>query len=156
MAGEDPEIVEVQPGQTIAIRLKDGVLHRLYLDRLDERSESIRGEVLSVDLERQLHIDLDIDGEVEKYSIHPQALVIARGNETQIAPIDRHFSSKSVGKRAMAIFAGPMMNFILAFVLFLVYIQMAGIKESIMLVKLLVNNHLLQWQIYKSEIKLLR
>ncbi|URN93444.1 MAG: RIP metalloprotease RseP [Candidatus Pristimantibacillus lignocellulolyticus] len=132
MAGEDPEIVEVQTGQTIAVRLKDGVVHRIYLDRLDERSEAIRGEVLSVDLERQLHIDLDIDGEVEKYSIHPQALVIARGNETQIAPIDRHFSSKTVGKRAMAIFAGPMMNFILAFVLFLVYVQMAGIKDSIL------------------------
>jgi len=132
MAGEDPEIVEVQTGQTIAVRLKDGVVHRIYLDRLDERSEAIRGEVLSVDLERQLHIDLDIEGEVEKYSIHPQALVIARGIETQIAPIDRHFSSKSVGKRAMAIFAGPLMNFILAFVLFLVYIQMAGIKDSIL------------------------
>lgn len=133
MAGEDPEIVEVQTGQTIAVRLKDGVVHRIYLDRLDERSEAIRGEVLSVDLERQLHIDLDIDGELEKFSVSPQALVIARGNETQIAPIDRHFSSKSVGKRAMAIFAGPMMNFILAFVLFLVYVQMAGIKESILI-----------------------
>lgn len=133
MAGEDPEIVEVSNGQTIAVRLKDGVVQRIYLDRLDERNEAIRGEVVSVDLERNLHIDLDIDGEIEKFTVHPQALIIARGNETQIAPIDRHFSSKSVGKRAMAIFAGPLMNFILAFVLFLVYVQMTGIRESILI-----------------------
>lgn len=133
MAGEDPEVVEVQSGQTIAVRLKDGVVQRIYLDRLDERNEAIRGEVVSVDLERNLHIDLDIDGDIEKYVVHPQALIIARGSETQIAPIDRHFTSKTVGQRAMAIFAGPMMNFVLAFVLFLVYVQMSGIKESILI-----------------------
>jgi len=131
MAGEDPELIEVQPGQTIAVRLKDGIVHRIYLDRLDERREAIRGEVVSIDLERNLHIDLELDGEVEHYSIHPQALIIARGNDTQIAPLDRQFGGKTVGQRAMAIFAGPLMNFILAFVLFLVYVQMAGVKENL-------------------------
>lgn len=131
MAGEDPEIVEVQPGQTVAIRLKDGVVHRIYLDRLDERKDAIRGEVVSLDMERNLHIDLELDGEVEHYSLHPQALIIARGNETQIAPIDRQFNGKTVGQRAMAIFAGPLMNFVLAFVLFLVYVQMAGVRENL-------------------------
>ncbi|MBH5316604.1 RIP metalloprotease RseP [Paenibacillus sp. GSMTC-2017] len=127
MAGEDPEIVEVQPGQTVAIRVKDNLVTRLYLDRLDERTGTIRGEVDSVDLEHKLSISLNVEGEVENYSVHPQALVIARGKETQIAPIDRHFGSKPIRKRAMAIFAGPMMNFILAFVLFGVYAQMVGV-----------------------------
>jgi len=139
MAGEDPEIVEVQPGQTVAIRLKDGLVQRIYLDRLDERRDSIRGEVVSIDMERNLHIDLELDGEVEHYSLHPQALVIARGNDTQIAPIDRQFGGKSVGKRAMAIFAGPLMNFILAFVLFLVYVQMAGIRENLQIGTIVPN-----------------
>src|SRR5690606_10580486 len=112
---------------------------RIYLDRLDERREAIRGEVVSIDMERNLHIDLEIDGEVEHYALHPQALLIARGAETQIAPIDRQFNGKTVGQRAMAIFAGPLMNFVLAFVLFLVYVQMAGIKENLQIGELSPN-----------------
>lgn len=56
--------------------------------------------------------------------------MIAKGNETQIAPLDRQFGSKTVGQRALAIFAGPAMNFVLAFVLFCAYIQMAGIPTA--------------------------
>lgn len=126
MAGEDPEIVEVQTGQTVAVRVKDDLVTRIYTDRLDERTGTIRGEVENVDLERKLSISLLVEGESERYSVHPQALVISKGKDTQIAPIDRHFSSKPVRKRAMAIFAGPMMNFILAFVLYAVYAQMVG------------------------------
>jgi regulator of sigma E protease len=54
-------------------------------------------------------------------------MTVAKGIETQIAPRDRQFGSKTVGQRALAIFAGPVMNFILAFVLFALHIQMAGI-----------------------------
>ncbi|WP_424765756.1 RIP metalloprotease RseP [Paenibacillus sp. sgz302251] len=127
MAGEDPEIVEVQLGQTIAVRVKDNVITRIYLDRLNERSGVIRGEVINIDLERKLSVALDVEGDQESYSVHPQALMISKGKETQIAPIDRQFGSKTVAQRALAIFAGPMMNFVLAFVLFAVYIQMAGV-----------------------------
>ncbi|WP_239616980.1 RIP metalloprotease RseP [Cohnella mopanensis] len=127
MAGEDPEVVEVQPGQTLSVRVKDNAVTRIYLDRLDERSNVMRGEVKSLDLERDLFITLDVDGEIERYSVHPKALIIARGKETQIAPIDRQFGHKPVGKRALAIFAGPVMNFLLAFVLFATYLMLQGV-----------------------------
>lgn len=127
MAGEDPEIVDVQPGQTIAVRLKDNKVTRLYLDRLDERSGVIRGEIVTIDLEHKLSVTLDVEGESETFSVHPAALMITKGKETQIAPIDRQFGSKTVSQRALAIFAGPLMNFVLAFVLFAAYIQMAGV-----------------------------
>ncbi|MCA0754071.1 RIP metalloprotease RseP [Paenibacillus sp. N4] len=127
MAGEDPEIVDVQEGQTIAVRIKDDKVTRLYLDRLDERSGVIRGEVVRIDLESKLSVTLDVEGENESYQVHPTALLISKGKETQIAPKDRQFGSKTVGQRALAIFAGPLMNFVLAFILFAAYIQMAGI-----------------------------
>jgi regulator of sigma E protease len=130
MAGEDPEIVEVQPGQTVAVRIKDDKVTRIFLDRLDERNDTVRGEVEHVDLERSLSIRLNVEGESETYVVHTQALVIARGKDTQIAPIDRHFGSKPLRHRAMAIFAGPMMNFILAFVLFGAYVQMVGVPAE--------------------------
>jgi regulator of sigma E protease len=127
MAGEDPEVVEVQPGQTIAVRIKDDLVTRIYLDRLDERSNVLRGEVKSIDLERDLHVRLDVDGDLMRLNVHPQAQMVARGRETQIAPVDRQFGSKPVSKRAIAIFAGPVMNFILAFVLFGIAVQLSGV-----------------------------
>ncbi len=129
MAGEDPEIVEVKQGQTICVRLVDGAVSRVYLDKLDERTSVIRGVVETIDLERSLKLTLNVEGESERYSVQRDALVIARGRETQIAPIDRQFGSKTVPQRAMAIFAGPMMNFLLAFVLFMSSVQMVGIPE---------------------------
>jgi len=132
MAGEDPEIVDVSVGQTIAVRIKDDVITRIYLDRLDERSNVVRGEVLQIDLERNLSIALEVEGERESYSVHPQAFMISKGTETQIAPIDRQFGGKTVGQRALAIFAGPAMNFVLAFVLFAAYVQMAGIAQHVL------------------------
>ena len=41
----------------------------------------------------------------------PDAVLVEDGFETQIAPYDRQFASKTLGQRTMAIFAGPMMNF---------------------------------------------
>ncbi|SET42499.1 RIP metalloprotease RseP [Paenibacillus sp. NFR01] len=128
MAGEDPEIIEINAGQTIAVRQgQDNKVKSIYLDALDTRRNVIRGEVQHIDLEDELVIRLDVDGEVTVYDVHPQAMLIKGGQQTQIAPRDRQFGSKSVGARAIAIFAGPVMNFILAFVLFALHLQMAGI-----------------------------
>jgi len=128
MAGEDPELVEIHPGQTIAVRLNaDNQVKKIYLDQLDNRKNVIRGEVEFMDMVDRLSVRLDVDGEHQQYQIHPQAMTVAKGIETQIAPRDRQFGSKTVGQRALAIFAGPVMNFILAFVLFALHIQMAGI-----------------------------
>ncbi|MBO9607921.1 MAG: RIP metalloprotease RseP [Paenibacillaceae bacterium] len=134
MAGEDPEIVQVSPGQTVALQLdRSGVVSHLYLDQLDLRSNVVIGEVRQLDLERELHVSLDVDGEAIRYPVHPQALMVAKGRETQIAPLDRQFGSKTVGQRALAIFAGPVMNFLLAFVLFLIAMFMHGIPQQIKL-----------------------
>jgi regulator of sigma E protease len=127
MAGEDPEVVDIQPGHTVAVRIKDDLVTRIYMDRLEERSDVLRGEVKSIDLEKDLFVRLDIDGDEQRVKVHPKALVIARGRETQIAPTDRQFGSKTVGQRAVAIVAGPVMNFILAFVLFGVAVQLSGV-----------------------------
>ena len=47
------------------------------------------------------------------------------GEETEV-PLDRQFQTKSIGARAMSIFAGPLMNFILAFLLFICVTFMVG------------------------------
>ncbi|WP_127580682.1 RIP metalloprotease RseP [Paenibacillus koleovorans] len=135
MAGEDPEIVHVQQGQTVAVRLQDNVVTHLYLDQLDQRSEVVIGTVDKIDLEKDLQIRLftgpEEEGTTETLRVHPQAMMVTRGKETQIAPWDRQFGSKTVGQRALSIFAGPFMNFILAFVLFVTVMFLAGMPTNV-------------------------
>lgn len=128
MAGEDPEIVAIQPGQTIAVRLNQEQVSKLYLDQLELRKNVLRGEVVSIDLEHDLHVTLLVEDEQVTYKVQPDAMMIVKGDEVQIAPYNRQFNSKTVGQRALSIAAGPVMNFILAFVLFAVYIQMTGVQ----------------------------
>ncbi|WP_079910234.1 RIP metalloprotease RseP [Paenibacillus sp. 32352] len=131
MAGEDPEIVQINPGQRIALALKGNEVTHIYLNDLDDRSDSVVGVVEDIDLERRLFIKLDMDGELKQFSVHPQAMMVSKDKETQIAPWDRQFGSKTVGQRAMSIFAGPMMNFILAFILFITVAFMAGVPDKV-------------------------
>lgn len=132
MAGEDPEMIQVNQGQTIAISVNaNNEVTHIYLDQLDQRKDVIQGIVEKIDLEKELVIDLEIEGTLEGYTVHPQAMLVARGKETQIAPWDRQFGSKSVGQRALAIVMGPVMNFLLAAVLFFLFIIMAGVADGL-------------------------
>lgn len=128
MAGEDPEIVTIQPGQTIAVRLNNDQVSKIYLDQLELRKNVMRGEVISIDLEHDLHVTLLVEDEKLTYKVQPDAMMIVKGDEVQIAPYNRQFNSKTVGQRALSIVAGPVMNFILAFALFAVFIQMTGVQ----------------------------
>ena len=67
---------------------------------------------------------------LKSFSIHREAVIVENGVETQIAPYDRQFPSKSLGHRAMTIFAGPMMNFVLAFFIFLFIGLFQGVEVN--------------------------
>lgn len=135
MAGEDPEIIQIQPGQTIGIQTEpdNRTVSHIYLDQLDSRQGIQVGVVETIDIEQQLTLRMDVSGHVNSLAIHPQAMMIGRGKETQIAPLNRQFGGKTVGQRALSIFAGPMMNFILAFLLFIVYVTATGIPIHVKL-----------------------
>lgn len=131
MAGEDPEIVQINPGQRLALALNGNEVTHIYLNDFEDRADSVVGVVEDIDLERRLFIKLDMDGELKQFSVHPQAMMVSKDKETQIAPWDRQFGSKTVGQRSMSIFAGPLMNFILAFILFVTVAFMAGVPDKV-------------------------
>ena len=58
------------------------------------------------------------------------AVTVENGIETQLAPYNRQFASKTLPQRTMAIFAGPMMNFVLAFFLFIIIALLQGFAVS--------------------------
>jgi len=47
----------------------------------------------------------------------------------QVAPYDRTFNAKSKGQRFMVTFAGPMMNFVLALVVFFIMFLVSGVSD---------------------------
>ncbi|WP_409305962.1 RIP metalloprotease RseP [Peribacillus sp. SCS-155] len=124
MAGEDADSVEIKPGHRVGLLFNsEGLVSKIILNNKDKYSDIRIVEVEHADLEHKLVITGFEEGEdeaVKSFSVHEKAVIVEDGTENQIAPYNRQFVSKSLGHRAITIFAGPMMNFILAFIIFLI------------------------------------
>jgi len=122
VAGDDPEIIELKPGHHIGLEFNEtGKVDKIIVNNKSKHPNARVIEVESVDLDHDLFIKgYDVGEHDEKihFDVDRNAFFIMDETKTQIAPFDRQFSSKSVGQRGMQLFAGPMMNFILALVLF--------------------------------------
>lgn len=124
VAGEDPEIIELRPGHHIGLEFnKDGKVQKIIVNNKDKHPNAHLIEVSKVDLNHELIIEGYEPGDeenVRRFSVDRKAFFIMDEMETQIAPYDRQFASKTVGQRAMQLFAGPLMNFVLAIVILIV------------------------------------
>lgn len=134
MAGEDPEMVEIKPGYRIGLLFdEDNNVNKIIVNNKEKFPNCRIVEVEYADIERDLIIkgfpDDDADN-LQSFTINPKAVIVENGNESQLAPIDRQFSSKTLGQRAMAIFAGPMMNFVLAIVIFMIIAFLQGVPTN--------------------------
>lgn len=129
MAGEDTDTVDLQPGYRVAlVTNEDNIVEKIVLNQKTQYQNVIFLEVERADLERDLWIEgYDEEDKLVRYNVSRTATVVENGTEQIIAPLDRQFNSKSVGARSMAIFAGPLFNFILAFVIFVVIGLLQGI-----------------------------
>ena len=95
-------------------------VEKIYLNRNVANPDVLFLETESSDFEKELFIEgYDEEVSLSVTMFLEQAVIYEKGQKTLIAPYDRQFESKSVGSRAMAIFAGPLFNFILAFFIFL-------------------------------------
>lgn len=129
MAGEDFDTIELQPGYRVGLIIgKTNEVEKIYLNRNVANPDVLFMETETSDLEKEMFIKgYDDEGQLVRYNVSRKAVIFEKGQETLIAPYDRQFESKSVGKRAMAIFAGPLFNFILAFFIFLTIGLLQGV-----------------------------
>lgn len=133
MAGEDPEMVDLKAGHRIGIVCNEQEeIVKIIVNGKDRYPRARVIEVEQADLEHQLLIRGYEDGEEElkSFSIHQEAVIVEDGIETQISPWDRQFASKTLGQRALTIFAGPLFNFILAFFVFVIIAWIQGIPTN--------------------------
>ncbi|MEC5422659.1 RIP metalloprotease RseP [Virgibacillus sp. C22-A2] len=134
VAGEDPEIIELKPGHHIGLEFNDqGKVNKIIVNNKSKYPNARVIEVEHADLDHQLVIEgYEIDEHDHKliFEVDSKAFFVMDERQTQIAPYDRQFASKSVGKRGMQLFAGPMMNFILAIFIFFILGIIQGVPAE--------------------------
>ncbi len=132
MAGQDFDTVELKPGYRIGVVLnEEEQIIKLYMNQSVDDPNVLFLETEKADLDRELYIEgYDEEGELHRYEVSRTATVVEDGEELTIAPFDRQFESKSLGARTMAIFAGPLFNFILAFFLFIILALLRGVPTE--------------------------
>lgn len=129
MAGEDMDSVELQPGFRLGIHVNnDNEIDQIVLNQNKQFPDMLFLEVEKSDLTKEMFIEgYDEEDRPVRYKIARNAVINENGKETYIAPYDRQFGSKTVGQRSLAIFAGPLFNFILSFFIFLLLGLLQGV-----------------------------
>ncbi|QDX94963.1 hypothetical protein C2W64_02643 [Brevibacillus laterosporus] len=119
MAGEDPELEVLQPHMEVGVLFnKANQISHVYVTPKDIPDHATIGNVVRFDLEHDLMMTLDVQGEAKTFAVDPKTMLVIEGKEVQIAPFNRQFRGKTLWQRFLAIFAGPAANFILAFAVF--------------------------------------
>lgn len=142
MAGEDLDAIELQPGYRIGVRLnKKNEVDLLVLNQKNYLPDMQFLEIERADLMNEMFIEgYDESETFVRYTIARDAKVNESGRVSLIAPYDRQFHSKTVGQRSLAIFAGPLFNFILAFLVFTALAIFRGIPTDEPLISSVVDD----------------
>ncbi|MFA7127383.1 MAG: site-2 protease family protein, partial [Bacilli bacterium] len=126
IAGEELENDPLKDKKEVGLDIVDGIINRIYVDIDDSKFSSIpRYRLVAYDLFDQKQtgdLFIRVEGETGAidYSVSQSAMIVFTKEEIQIAPYHRTVNSKRKRDRAMVMFGGPMMNFLLAlFVFFL-------------------------------------
>ncbi|MGG3160512.1 RIP metalloprotease RseP [Geobacillus stearothermophilus] len=122
MAGEDPETIELKRGQVVGLLLdSEGRVEKIVLNHKDDYPNIRVVEVEDADLEHGMYVTGYADGErLERFAVKEPAFFVVDRQEIQIAPYHRQFAAKTLGQRTMTILAGPLANFLLAVLVFII------------------------------------
>ena len=136
MASNDMEINPLNPGMRVQLKLNDlGEITHILLDDKHNFNDIEEIEIVSSDIQDAMSINAmrTYDNVETSYKIAHEAYYVQDSELERIAPQSARFESKSVMARFWTLFAGPLMNFVLAFVLFtlLFYINGKPVDEPV-------------------------
>lgn len=125
LAGSDDES-KLDPGMTVILQLNDqDEVVRIDASESDMPIEGIPVQVTKADLVDDLIIEGYENGDENKpvtYHVNHDATIIEKnGTELIIAPRDTQFNEAKVWQKLATNFAGPFMNILLGFVVFLIW-----------------------------------
>ncbi len=124
MAGEEIQDEVIKEGQTVRLIFDDfNNIEKIILDHDNEKYEQYeKVTVYNVDLKGENNEPLQLND----YTVKRNAFYVFKNRELQIAPVERSFESKTKWERFLAMFAGPFMNFVLAFFIFIIVNLIVG------------------------------
>ncbi|HEM3568086.1 RIP metalloprotease RseP [Streptococcus suis] len=128
MAGWGEDKTEIKTGSPASLSLNEaGVVTRINLSGKQLDSLSLPMNVTSFDFEEKLEITGLVLEESQTYKVdHDATIVEEDGTEVRIAPLDVQYQNATVWGRLMTNFAGPMNNFILGILVFIILFFMQG------------------------------
>ena len=130
MAGHDEDEQEIKPGMMITIELdKENVVQKINFDEHLIIENSVPFQIEEADLHRSMTLSGYFVNSEEKVNlmVSKQATIIeSDGTEVVVAPIERQFNSASLWNRIKTNAAGPMNNFILSIIIFIIVGFMQG------------------------------
>ncbi|MCI1284045.1 MAG: RIP metalloprotease RseP [Lacticaseibacillus songhuajiangensis] len=135
MAGWQDEEADLRPGMQVSlITGANGKISRINTSDKLMLEGGVPVQVSASDLIDKLTISGYANGDESQlltWDVDHDATVIEKdGTEVQIAPRDVQFQSVSIWRRILVNFAGPMNNFILAFVAFFVLALTMGVPST--------------------------
>ena len=129
MAGEQDLSIIIRRDAKIGLNLDGDEVKEIILGSFEKADiEMLVSTYDLYDKDNQgLFIEGTVDGISRFLTVKKDAFyVFSKKKKLQIAPYDRSFESKTLWQRFLTIFAGPAMNFVLAFFLFLLVASIQG------------------------------
>lgn len=130
IAGEEVEEDPFKKLKQVKLDIVDGVIKGFYLDVEEEEGSKyyrnfplyniVSYDIFDKEQTGNLFMEVEKDGETVKYPVDAQAFLYFKKESIQIAPYNRTLDSKSKTRRALVMFGGPLMNFVLSILCFLV------------------------------------
>ena len=126
----DMSVYDLKKGMKVSLKLDENDnVEKIVLDKSNDM-DLLPLELNEFDLTEKLFVEGFVGDKIERYEVRKDACVAFGGMEEQIAPVERMFSSHSWGKKFWTLFAGPLMNFILALAIFLGISIYSGVPSN--------------------------
>ncbi|HEL2737761.1 TPA: RIP metalloprotease RseP [Streptococcus suis] len=128
MAGWGEDKTEIKTGTPASLTLNaDGIVTRINLSGKQLDNLSLPMNVTSFDFEEKLEITGLVLDESKTYKVdHDATIVEEDGTEVRIAPLDVQYQNATVWGKLITNFAGPMNNFILGTLIFIMLVFAQG------------------------------
>jgi len=140
LAGWGDDKTEIKKGQAASLVVSkseavnsgdensvSNIVRRINLSEHVELEEAVPMLITEYDFEKELFIEGEVFGEIKRYSVDHDATIIEEdGTEVRIVPLDVQYQSAGVFHKMLTNFGGPLNNFILGLVAFIVLTFIQG------------------------------
>lgn len=127
MAGWGDDTTEIKKGTPASLMIVENHVVKINLSDRVTLENSVPMLVTEYDFEEALFIEGEVFGETKRYSVdHDATIIETDGTELRIAPRDVQYQSASVLGKILTNFAGPLNNFILGIIAFIIITFMQG------------------------------